>query len=102
VVVALVLARKATEEKLAKHGIKNVHVLEADVTDRSALLVCILLMILFRPPLLSPKMDITGLKKCSQKAAEETEKITGGKGVDVFINNAGLIAKPTAFRTLKD
>ncbi|KIX98405.1 uncharacterized protein Z520_05706 [Fonsecaea multimorphosa CBS 102226] len=74
IVVALVLSKKATDEKIAKHGIKNVHVLEADVTDRSALL----------------------------KAAEDTEKITGGKGVDYFINNAGLIAKPTAFRTLED
>jgi NAD(P)-dependent dehydrogenase (short-subunit alcohol dehydrogenase family) len=37
-----------------------------------------------------------------QKAAEEIEKLTMGKGVDYLINNAGLVAKPTAFRTLKD
>ncbi|KIW80181.1 hypothetical protein Z517_06796 [Fonsecaea pedrosoi CBS 271.37] len=74
VIVSLVLAKEATEARLTEHNIKNVHVIEADVTDRSALL----------------------------KAAEETEKITSGKGVDVFINNAGLVAKPTAFRTLED
>jgi NADP-dependent 3-hydroxy acid dehydrogenase YdfG len=38
----------------------------------------------------------------AQKAAEEIEKITQGNGVDFFINNAGLIAKSTAFFTLDD
>ncbi|KAJ9608849.1 hypothetical protein H2200_006620 [Cladophialophora chaetospira] len=74
VVIALVLGKKDTVAKLEDQGVQDVHVIEADVTDRAALL----------------------------RAAEEVEVITSGKGVDVFINNAGLVAKPTAFRTLKD
>ncbi|OAG44617.1 hypothetical protein AYO21_01107 [Fonsecaea monophora] len=93
VVVSLVLAKEATEARLEEHNIKNVHVIEADVTDRSALLVCGF-------PLVHEGRHYR--TNDSQKAAEETEKITGGKGVDVFINNAGLVAKPTAFRTLED
>ncbi|EXJ76375.1 uncharacterized protein A1O5_00883 [Cladophialophora psammophila CBS 110553] len=53
------------------------------------------------PSPLDAKLGVKGLTD-SQKAAKETKQITGGKGVDVFINNAGLIAKPAAFRTLED
>jgi len=38
-VIALVLGKPEVEKNLADHGIKGVHVIEADVTDRQALLV---------------------------------------------------------------
>ncbi|KAH8809284.1 hypothetical protein F5884DRAFT_858783 [Xylogone sp. PMI_703] len=73
-VIALVLGKIEVEKKLVNHGVEGVHVIEADVTDRQALL----------------------------KAADLSDGITQGKGVDFFISNAGLIAKPTSFRTLED
>ncbi|KAF2219980.1 hypothetical protein BDZ85DRAFT_267912 [Elsinoe ampelina] len=60
-VLALVRNKSATEARLAKDGITNVHVLSADITDASAV----------------------------QAAADETSKITGGS-LDILINNAGL------------
>jgi NAD(P)-dependent dehydrogenase (short-subunit alcohol dehydrogenase family) len=59
-IIGIVRDKASTDEKIAAEGVlKNVHILEADVTDIDAL----------------------------RKAAEETAKLTGG-GLDVLINNA--------------
>ncbi|KAH6680986.1 hypothetical protein B0J14DRAFT_275994 [Halenospora varia] len=61
-VIGLVRNKAATEERLAKDGIKNVTIVEADITDFSA----------------------------QQKAAAETARLTGGS-LDYLINNAALL-----------
>jgi NAD(P)-dependent dehydrogenase (short-subunit alcohol dehydrogenase family) len=61
-VIGLVRNKAATDERLAKDGIKNVTIIEADITDYAAL----------------------------QKAAAETSKLTGGS-LDYLINNAALL-----------
>lgn len=69
------LARKTAqaEERAAKDGLKNVHMLTADITDPKAL----------------------------QAAAAETAKITGGS-LDYLINNAALVSRKSAWTTLVD
>lgn len=69
-VVAIVRNKPATEARLAKDGITNIHVLTADVTDISAV----------------------------QKAAAATAKITGG-GLDFLIQNAGLVSTRSQYFT---
>lgn len=61
-VIGLVRNKATTEERLAKDGIKNVTIVEADITDFSA----------------------------QQKAAAETARLTGGS-LDYLINNAALL-----------
>lgn len=61
-VIGLVRNKAATEERLAKDSIKNVTIIEADITDFAA----------------------------QQKAAAETAKQTGGS-LDYLINNAALL-----------
>lgn len=72
-VIGLVRNVSATEERLHKDGVHNVHVLAADITDVAAL----------------------------QRAAEDTAKITGG-GLDVLINNAGLISEVSRWTSVVD
>ncbi|KAK3656521.1 hypothetical protein LTR56_002868 [Elasticomyces elasticus] len=72
-VLGLARKKQALEERLAKDGIKNVHVLAADITDVKAL----------------------------QVAADETAKITGAH-LDVLINNAGLVSDKSSWLTLVD
>ncbi|KAI5357044.1 Putative short-chain dehydrogenase/reductase SDR, NAD(P)-binding domain superfamily [Septoria linicola] len=72
-VFGLVRNKTATEEALAKDGIKNVHVLSADVTDHKALLA----------------------------AAEKTAEVTGG-GLDILIHNAAYISERSQFFTVLD
>lgn len=62
IVIGLVRNKAATEERLAKDGIKNVTIIEADITDFAA----------------------------QQKAAAETAGLTGGS-LDYLINNAALL-----------
>lgn len=62
IVIGLVRNKAATEERLAKDGIKNVTIIEADVTDFAA----------------------------QQKAAAETARLTAGS-LDYLINNAALL-----------
>ena len=61
-VIGLVRNKAATEERLAKDSIKNVAIIEADITDFAA----------------------------QQKAAAETATLTGGS-LDYLINNAALL-----------
>lgn len=61
------------EQKIAKEGLKNVHVLQADVTD---------------PPAL-------------KKAAEDTAKITGGS-LDILYNNAARMGQATLWKNISD
>ena len=61
-VIGLVRNKAATEERLAKDSIKNVTIIEADITDFAA----------------------------QQKAAAETATLTGGS-LDYLINNAALL-----------
>ncbi|KAK5127942.1 hypothetical protein LTR85_005059 [Meristemomyces frigidus] len=70
-VIGIARNKSATEERLAKDGIKNVTILAADITDFKAL----------------------------QAAADETAKITGGS-LDVLINNAGLVVEGSHWTTL--
>lgn len=63
-VVGLVRDKAAVEARLAKDNISNVHLFVADVTDANAL----------------------------EAAASVTAQITGG-GLDILINNAGLVPK---------
>lgn len=69
-VVAIVRNKSATEARLAKDGITNIHVLTADVTDIAAL----------------------------QSAATATAEITGG-GLDILIHNAGYVSTRTQYLT---
>jgi len=72
-VIGLARNTSMAEERLAKDGVKNVQVLAADITDVKAL----------------------------QAAAEKVAEITGG-GLDVLINNAGLISARSSWLTLVD
>jgi len=72
-VIGLARKKPAAEERLAKDGIKNVRILEADITDVKAL----------------------------QAAAEETAEITGGS-LDILINNAGLVSDKSRWSTVID
>jgi NAD(P)-dependent dehydrogenase (short-subunit alcohol dehydrogenase family) len=65
--------KKATEERLQKDGVKGVHVFAADITDVKAL----------------------------EAAAEGVAKFTGG-GLDVLINNAGLVSRRSAWTRVID
>jgi NAD(P)-dependent dehydrogenase (short-subunit alcohol dehydrogenase family) len=73
-VIGLVRDKKATEARLAKDAITNVHILEGDLTDMQSL----------------------------KLAAEKTEQILGSQGIDVFINNAGYISGTTHLKSLSD
>ncbi|TKA63842.1 hypothetical protein B0A55_12257 [Friedmanniomyces simplex] len=72
-VIGLVRDKAATEARLAKDGIKNVHVFAADITDSKAV----------------------------QAAAELVAKLTNGS-LDVLINNAGLVSRRSPWTTLLD
>lgn len=72
-VIAIVRNKSATEERLAKDGITNVHVLVADVTDHAAM----------------------------KAAADATAAITGG-GLDVLIHNAAMVSRESAYLTPAD
>lgn len=63
----------ATDERLAKDSIRNVSIIEADVTDFPAL----------------------------QNAATETSKLTGGS-LDYLINNAALLFGKQDTMTMSD
>lgn len=69
-VIAIVRNKPATEDRLAKDGMTNIHVLSADVTDIAAL----------------------------QTAVKATAEITGG-GLDILIHNAALVSKKSEFLT---
>ncbi|CZT20650.1 related to protoporphyrinogen oxidase [Ramularia collo-cygni] len=69
-VIAIVRNKSATEARLSKDGITNIHVLSADVTDIAAV----------------------------QAAADATATITGG-GLDILIHNAALVSERSAFKT---
>lgn len=72
-VIGIVRNKPNTEERLAKDGVKNVTILAADITDVKAL----------------------------QTAADETARITGG-GLDVLINNAGLVVEGGKWLTVPE
>lgn len=72
-VIGLVRNKAGTEERLAKDGIKNVTIFQADITDQAALHI----------------------------AAAETAKLTGGS-LDYLIQNAGYISDVSSFSTLAD
>ncbi|KAK5137911.1 hypothetical protein LTR08_006680 [Meristemomyces frigidus] len=72
-VIGIARNKAATEDRLAKDGIKNVTILAADITDVKAI----------------------------QTAADETAKLTGGK-LDVLINNAALVVNGSRWSTLVD
>jgi len=73
-VIGIVRNKEATEARLSKDGIFNIHILSADVTDAEAI----------------------------QEAADATAKITSGK-LDILINNAGLSGDDeSAFLSLVD
>jgi len=71
IVIGLVRNKADTEKKVAEDGLKNVHILQADMVDVPAL----------------------------RKAAEETAKITGG-GLDMLINNAAYMSQLSGFTTI--
>jgi len=72
-VIGLVRNKKATEERIAKDGLKgNLHIFEADIVDVEAL----------------------------KSAAAETAKLTGGS-VDVLINNAAFVSEESNFATIQ-
>jgi len=72
-VIGLVRNKATTEARLAKDGIKNVTIVEADITDFAA----------------------------QQQAAAEVAKLTGG-GLDFLINNAALVFPKSALMTIGD
>ena len=72
-VIGIARDTKATAARLEKDNVKNVTLLSADITDHKAL----------------------------QKAAEETAKITGGS-IDILINNAAIVSRVSAWKTLVD
>ena len=72
-VIGIVRNKSATEQRLAKDNIKNVHLLSSDINDPKVL----------------------------QAVAAETANITGG-GLDVLINNAGLVSTTSAWTTITD
>jgi NAD(P)-dependent dehydrogenase (short-subunit alcohol dehydrogenase family) len=72
-VSAIARNKDATLERLEKDSIKGVHVFAADITDVKAL----------------------------KAAADGVAQVTGG-GLDVLINNAGLVSKRSAWSTLLD
>lgn len=72
-VIGIVRNKPATEQRLAKDNIKNVHLFAADITDAKAL----------------------------QAAAEGVAKLTDGK-LDYLINNAGLVSDKSRWTTLCD
>lgn len=72
-VVTIVRNKKATEERLAKDDISNIHVFSTDVTDLQAV----------------------------KKAAEETSKITKGS-LDILIHNAAVVSERSGFITPLD
>ena len=73
---------------------KNLSFLKADITDLDALKV--------GPGMLN---EAVALSECGlivfKSAAIETARLTGG-GLDYLINNAALISKTSAYRTLGD
>lgn len=73
IVIGLVRNKAATSERLAKDGIKNVTIFEADITDFPV----------------------------QQKAAAETAKLTGGS-LDCLINNAALVFPKSEKMTVGD
>lgn len=73
-VIGLVRDKVATQKKLAADGLTNVHVVAGDLTDAASL----------------------------KKAAAETQKILGDKGLDVLVNNAAYISTATAMTGLND
>lgn len=72
-VFALVRNKASTEARLANDNVKNIHVLEADITDFSAL----------------------------RKAANEAGDVTNGS-LDFLIHNAALVSDRSAFKTVVD
>ncbi|KAF2235985.1 NAD(P)-binding protein [Viridothelium virens] len=72
-VIGLVRNAESTRSRLVADGVNNITILQADITDRTAL----------------------------KKAADETTKITGGK-LDYLINNAAFLSHISAFKTLGD
>jgi NAD(P)-dependent dehydrogenase (short-subunit alcohol dehydrogenase family) len=73
IVVGLVRNKAATYERLAKDGIKNATIFEADITDFTAL----------------------------EKAAAEITKLTGGS-LDYLINNAALVSETSGAMDMGD
>lgn len=71
IVIGLVRNKAAAEEKVQKDGLKNVHIIQADIVDIPAL----------------------------KKAAEETAQLTGGS-LDVLINNAAWMSEKSAFANM--
>jgi len=72
IVFGLVRTKAAAEKKVSEDGLKNVHIITADVTDRASL----------------------------QAARAEVEKIS--PVVDVLINNAAFLSPISAFNSLSD
>ena len=70
-VIGLVRNKAATEERLAADNVTNVHLLPADITDVESLYL----------------------------AADAVFNITGG-GLDILINNAGLLTERSAFENV--
>ncbi|MCJ1275997.1 hypothetical protein MMC21_003802 [Puttea exsequens] len=73
IVIGLVRNKAATEKRLAADNITNVLLVPADVTDVKSLHI----------------------------AADGVSNITGG-GLDILINNAGLLTERSAFKTVVD
>lgn len=72
IVFGLVRTAAAVEEKVSKDGLKNIHIISADVTDTASL----------------------------RAARTEVEKIS--PFVDVLINNAAFLSTRSAFNSLSD
>ena len=73
-VIGLVRNKAATEERLVKDQINNIHILTADINDVHAL----------------------------RAATAEVSKITNGAGLDVLINNAAYLSYDYATKTLEN
>ena len=84
----------AAEKQLGAAVPKNLHFLEADVTDLEALKVGI-----------RTSNEVVAVCRCGlivfKSAATETARLTGG-GLDYLINNAALISSASSYRTLGD
>jgi len=72
-VIGLARNKASAEERLAKDGLKNVHIISADITNAKAI----------------------------QAAADETAEITGGS-LDILINNAAYVSRQSAWSTVAD
>lgn len=85
--IGLVRNKPETEAKIADWKRSNIHILQGDVTDYESLKV-------YRA-----MISLNSLMYHTQRAADETAKITGGR-LDYIIANAALITKWSAYNSM--